>query len=116
MRLRWLKNRAFSTVALLGFLSLSLTPAPWSEGDESPAVCRKSSGIQQAPRHDRSPRLDPRSPYARHGIASCHAVALDMPAGIVVAGRLEYCAEFTKPDSLRIRLLGTPKSYRSPPA
>jgi len=30
--------------------------------------------------------------------------------------RLDFCAEFTKPDSLKIRLMGTPKNHRSPPA
>ncbi len=30
--------------------------------------------------------------------------------------RLAFCSEFTKPDSLRIRLMGTPKNHRSPPA
>ena len=30
--------------------------------------------------------------------------------------RLESCTEFTKPDSLCIRLMGTPKNHRSPPA
>ena len=34
----------------------------------------------------------------------------------VVAHRLDYCAEFTKPDSVCMRSLGTPKSHRSPPA
>jgi hypothetical protein len=29
---------------------------------------------------------------------------------------LEFCAEYTKPDSLKIRLMGTPKNHRSPPA
>lgn len=30
--------------------------------------------------------------------------------------RLELCTEFTKPASLCIRLMGTPKNHRSPPA
>jgi hypothetical protein len=30
--------------------------------------------------------------------------------------RLELCSEFTKPASLCIRLMGTPKNHRSPPA
>lgn len=30
--------------------------------------------------------------------------------------RLDFCSEFTKPDSLKIRLMGTPKNHRSPPA
>lgn len=30
--------------------------------------------------------------------------------------RLDFCTEFTKPDSLKIRLMGTPKNHRSPPA
>lgn len=30
--------------------------------------------------------------------------------------RLEYCAEYTKPGSLCIRRMGTPKNHRSPPA
>ncbi len=30
--------------------------------------------------------------------------------------RLDFCAEFTKPDSLCIRHMGTPKNHRSPPA
>jgi hypothetical protein len=32
------------------------------------------------------------------------------------ATRLEYCAEFTKPDAICIHLQGTPKNHRSPPA
>src|SRR6185295_12551697 len=32
------------------------------------------------------------------------------------ASRLEFCSEFTKPDSLCIHLMGTPKNHRSPPA
>ena len=129
-RSRWTRNRALFAAVLLGFLPLSLeapkafvVPTPWSEVESGPAVCKKASGVQQgaSERRGRRPtrrsvRLDPRSPYARHGVASCHAVALDAPPGIVVAGRLEYCAEFTKPDSLQIRLPGTPQNYRSPPA
>jgi len=34
----------------------------------------------------------------------------------LVRWRLEYCVEFTKPDALCIRLMGTPKNHRSPPA
>ena len=34
----------------------------------------------------------------------------------IMATRLELCTEFTKPDSLCIRLMGTPKNHRSPPA
>ena len=30
--------------------------------------------------------------------------------------RLDFCSEFTKPDSLCIRHMGTPKNHRSPPA
>lgn len=30
--------------------------------------------------------------------------------------RLDFCAEFTKPASLCIRSMGTPKNHRSPPA
>jgi hypothetical protein len=30
--------------------------------------------------------------------------------------RLDFCPEFTKPDSLKVRLMGTPKNHRSPPA
>ncbi len=29
--------------------------------------------------------------------------------------RLDFCTEFTKPDSLKIRMMGTPKNHRSPP-
>lgn len=29
--------------------------------------------------------------------------------------RLEFCVELTKPDSLTIREMGTPKNHRSPP-
>ena len=42
---------------------------------------------------------------------------LDQPVIYPGSGsRLDYCSEFTKPDSLRIRLMGTPKNHRSPPA
>jgi hypothetical protein len=34
----------------------------------------------------------------------------------IMATRLELCTEFTKPDSLCIRSMGTPKNHRSPPA
>jgi hypothetical protein len=33
-----------------------------------------------------------------------------------LGSRLDFCSEFTKPDSLKIRLMGTPKNHRSPPA
>jgi hypothetical protein len=32
------------------------------------------------------------------------------------ASKLDLCSEFTKPDSLVIRSMGTPKNHRSPPA
>jgi hypothetical protein len=34
----------------------------------------------------------------------------------LVSSRLQFCSEFTKPDSSCIRLMGTPKNHRSPPA
>jgi len=33
-----------------------------------------------------------------------------------IGSKLDLCAEFSKPDSLKIRLMGTPKNHRSPPA
>lgn len=33
-----------------------------------------------------------------------------------LSSRLDRCTEFTKPDSVCIRLMGTPKNHRSPPA
>jgi hypothetical protein len=63
-------------------------------------------------------RPDPRVPQ-REGPAIRESVRhlLDLRPHLPVAGsRLDYCVEFTKPDSLKIRLTGTPKSHRSPPA
>ncbi len=42
---------------------------------------------------------------------------VDLHAGeMSPSKRIEYCAEYTKPKSLKIRLLGTPQNHRSPPA
>jgi len=38
------------------------------------------------------------------------------PVSRISPFRLEFCSEFTKPHSLTIREMGTPKNHRSPPA
>lgn len=37
------------------------------------------------------------------------------PVKPCLATRLQFCAEYTKPKSIKIGLLGTPKNHRSPP-
>lgn len=49
-----------------------------------------------------------------HGL---HPILLHQtPVNPGFASRLDFCSEFTKPDSLVIRSMGTPKNHRSPPA
>jgi hypothetical protein len=61
--------------------------------------------VQRVPQRDATPSRGPTRELL--GLRPVHP-----PVG----SRLDYCAEFTKPDSLKIRLTGTPKSHRSPPA
>jgi len=56
--------------------------------------------------------LVPSGPPLRLARELLHEAAADALPG----SRLDFCAEFTKPDSLRMELMGTPKNHRSPPA
>lgn len=61
-----------------------------------------------------------RDPERKAPDASLAGLARDLlhhPGTFTLPGsRLDYCSEYTKPDSLKIRLMGTPKNHRSPPA
>ncbi len=46
---------------------------------------------------------------------TAHAVDL-APQPPLPGTRLDFCSEFTKPASLCLRSMGTPKNHRSPPA
>src|ERR1051325_6864603 len=52
--------------------------------------------------------------------SSDHGVTRDLlhqrPVKPGVTMKLDFCSEFTKPGSLVIRSMGTPKNHRSPPA
>ena len=51
--------------------------------------------------------------------SSDHGLIRDLlhqaPVNPGFASKLDLCSEFTKPDSLVIRSMGTPKNHRSPP-
>jgi len=82
-------------------------PAPKSRSERSEvAVARKSARQVDWNTLGRTRRSSPR----------CQQTPDLASRPIDCRPRLAYCTEFTKPDSLRIFLFGTPHNHRSPPA
>lgn len=131
------RRRRAALYLLVAFIGLPV-PGSWAlaprDGpvDAHPAIALLKSRSGQAPqsgpklrrgwiRKALLPRTAIEVPGERVRTQSVHAPGLRdweaLPSQKPTATmRLEFCPEHTKPDSLRIRLMGTPKNHRSPPA
>jgi len=100
---------------------LLILPAfdPGWTGGESTAPCSPHSPLASKPFESPSRQLDLALENSGESSILLNSVweLLELPAIHPGDGsKLDLCAEFLKPDSLKIRMMGTPKNHRSPPA